>query len=198
MVRSCRVAHCSPFFPFSSSYVRSWSETTEPTPPPFCFLCFCLPLFFSTPAMYRWPSPEPRGGSWFWWDTSFFTARLSLIVGGVISRGRGWSEDNGFGIFLHIELLSIYQSSFLLRAPKPESHGIWCHGPSDSTSLVVARIRIWFQAFCLFGHPQHLLLLRSTGLWSSLVFSVVFLLGVFIFLLLLFLFLLLLLLLPSL
>uniref|UniRef100_A0A2N9I5I1 Uncharacterized protein n=1 Tax=Fagus sylvatica TaxID=28930 RepID=A0A2N9I5I1_FAGSY len=79
MVRSCHVAHPPPLSPFSFPFVLSCLELAEPPPPP------------SVPVMFRWASPEPRGGSCLWWGTSFLTARLSLTVGGMISNGRGCS-----------------------------------------------------------------------------------------------------------
>ena len=102
MIRSLRVTHPPPLSTFSFSFVLSWSEPAEPPPPPFWF---CFLSFSSVPILFRWASLEPRGGSWLRQCTSFLTTRLSLTVG-VISSGRGCSEDNWFGVIFHIELLS--------------------------------------------------------------------------------------------
>ena len=64
MVRSRCVAHPHPLSPFSFPFVLSWLEPAEPPLPPFCFIWFCFLSFSSVPIMFRWASPEPRGGSW--------------------------------------------------------------------------------------------------------------------------------------
>uniref|UniRef100_A0A2N9IZN8 Disease resistance N-terminal domain-containing protein n=1 Tax=Fagus sylvatica TaxID=28930 RepID=A0A2N9IZN8_FAGSY len=108
MVKSRHVAHPSSSLPFFFSIFLVLIGTCQATT---STVLFPLVLF----SLFLLRSGSCAGGfrleAHGWLVTLadvpiFLTARLCLPIGGVISSGRGCSEENGFGVFFHIKLFS--------------------------------------------------------------------------------------------